>query len=392
MGLTITRAQGQLNLTTPTEDAVICMVMSGSAVSGKLTLGVPYQIFGTDNMRSLGITIGNNPLAYKDITEFYAAAGEGAELNIMLVANTSTFENICDPNFNLGKVLIDSTDGRGVVFLVNIKRANGYTPTLVDGLDEDVYNGIAKMQVLGDMYDNDLNIPFVGVLPAHGMDKDTLGDLPARSTLSDDYCAVNGYCTTNDGVVAMGLLAGWIAKHQVHENVGRVASGKVSNAAYFPDGTPAKDLRNAAEAINAKGILFPVKVGNKSGYYFKDDPTHTSLTSNFSSISWNRTINKAKRIAAAVLLDKLNDNVEENPTTGKIESSVLSDWESDVENPIKNQMMRATATRKKEISGVKCTVDPDSDILNNEVSASLNIVRQGQAKNIVVSIGYVATI
>ena len=391
MGLTITRAQGQLNLTVPTEDAVICLVMSGVAVSGKLVLGTCYQIFGTDALVALGITSSGNPVAYKDITDFYAAAGEGAELNIMLLVNTTTFQNICDTTQQFGKKLIESTDGRAVVFLANMKRASGYTPTITNGLDNDVNLGIVKLQIMAAEYD-DLNIPFVGILPAHGFDKTTISTMLNRVALSDDYTALNAYCTANDGVVSMGLLAGWIAKHQVHENVGRVASGKVSDTAFFPDGTPAKDLRNAFVQLNDKGMLFPVKVGNKSGYYYQDDPCHTTIASDYSSLSWNRTINKAKRIAAGILLEKLNDEVDLNPKTGKIESSVASDWESDVENAIKAQMMRATATKKKEISGVKCTVDPDSDILNNEVSASINIVRKGQAKNIVVRIGYVPTI
>jgi FKBP-type peptidyl-prolyl cis-trans isomerase 2 len=55
-------------------------------------------------------------------------------------------------------------------------------------------------------------------------------------------------------------------------------------------------------------------------------------------------------------------------------------------------MMRTTPTKVKEIDGVKCTVDVNSDIANDQVDLSLQIVRKGQAKIINVSISYARTI
>ena len=391
MGVLITRAAGQLKRITPTDDAVICMVLSGVAVSGKIALSECKQIFSSDALEDLGITSANNPLAFKDISDYYLAAGEGAELNFMLVADSTSMMNICDRTLDLGKKLLESTEGRAVVFIVNRKTPSGYTPTIVNGMDDDVRLAMNKFVAMAKDYDT-RNIPIVGILPGLGFAKATIGNMVERSTLLNDYGAINMYCENNDGLVSQGLIAGWIAKHQVHENIGRVASGKVSDTAFFPDGTPAKDLFNSLTALNGKGIIFPVKIGNKSGYYFNDDACNTTNSSDYSSISWNRTINKAKRIAYATLIEKLNDSVEIDPATGLMESTVASDWESDVENAIKAQMMTTNATKKKEISGVKCTVDPNSDIANDEVTATINIVRKGQSKNISVLIGYVSSI
>ena len=118
----------------------------------------------------------------------------------------------------------------------------------------------------------------------------------------------------------------------------------------------------------------------------------TSLSSDYSSISWNRVMNKAQRIAYDVLVEKQNDDVDADQSTGKIESTLVSDWESDVENAIRDQMMKVSADKQKEISGVKCSIDPESDIVNDEISGTLTIVRKGQAKTINVKIGYAASI
>jgi hypothetical protein len=386
----ITRAIGQLKRTEPTDDAVVVMVFSGAAVGGTLALLTRYQIFSTDDLVALGLTLANNPVAYQDIQDFYRVAGQGAELNFMLVVNTTTLKNICDNTQNIGKKLLDAIDGRAVIFLANVKRDVAYVPVIVAGLDKDVSDAYANLNVMAKAYD-DMNTPFVGILPALGFTKATMANIVLRSTLTNDYVALNTWCNAADGIVSQGQLAGWIVKHQVHQNIGRVKSGAVSNTAFMPDSTPATDYKYNWDALAACGLLLPVKRGAKSGYFFKDDPTLTAISSDYSSISWNRTMNKAKRIAYNILLEKVNENIDINPGTGLMETSLASDWEGDVEQAIIAQMMKATVNKSLEISAVKCQIDPNSDVVNDKLDATLTIVRQAQAKTINVKIGYGVT-
>ena len=244
---------------------------------------------------------------------------------------------------------------------------------------------------MAEAYDND-NIPFVAVLPGYGFTKETIADLPARATLVSDYVALSFACDKSDGIVSLGTLAGWVSNSQVQVNIAAVARGKVSNTGFFPDATPVLQLKDRLSSIHDKGFIIYRKIGSKSGYFYNDDPTYTDSTSDYSSISWNRIINKAKRLAATVLIEKLNGDVDTNPSTGKIESTLAADWESDVETAIRNSMIKVPSNKVKEISGVKCAVSVDSDILNNEVDATLSIVRKGQAKTIIVKIRYTATV
>lgn len=391
MGINIERAEGQLGRTVPTEDAVVCIVLSGTAVAGKIALSEPKQIFSSDALTDLGITELNNPTAYRDIKDFYGKAGEGAELNFMLVNDTTTLTNICDVTNDIAKKLLTFTQDRGVILLVNRKPAAGYTPTITNGWDADVTSAMTKLNEMAVQYQAK-NAPFVGILPALGFDTTKIAEMPLRSTLTIDNVALATTCEKADGHISIGALAGWLVKHQVSENFSRIASGPVFDTAYFPDMVPALNLKNSWEAMNNKGFIYLYKEPGKQGYFFNDDNTMTSTSSDYSSISWNRTINKAHRITYTTLVEKLRDDVDLNPTTGKVETSLLSDWESDVENDISANMVNTGVQRKPEISGVKCTIDTDSDIVNDKMDASLDIVRRGQVKTFNVKIGYVRSI
>lgn len=391
MPVNIVRATGQLGRVTPTEDAVVCMVFSGAAVAGKIALSEPKQIFSYESLTDLGITEANNPVAYRDIMDFYGKAGVGAELNFMLVNDTTTLTDICDVTKDFGKKLLDFTQGRGVIFLVNRKPAAGYTPVIAQGMDNDVWAALTKLNEMAIQYQAQ-NIPFVGVLPARGFDSTKINDIPLRSTLTNDNVAICAACEKADGHISMGVKAAWIVKHQVSENDSRIASGKVVDTAYFPDGVKVDALKASWNALNTKAVIYFYKENGKSGYFYNDDNTMTTISSDYSSISWNRTINKVHRIANEVLVNRLRDDVDINPQTGKIDSSLISDWESDVENAVIANMVNVGVTKKKEISGVKCTILPDSDIINDKMDVRLSIVRRGQVKNINVKIGYVKAI
>ncbi|PZP42592.1 MAG: hypothetical protein DI598_16800, partial [Pseudopedobacter saltans] len=83
--INIQRSNGNLNRVDPTDDACIVLISTGTAVDGKMALSEPKQIFDLDGLSELGITADNNACLYRDVVDFYGLAGEGAELNIMLV-------------------------------------------------------------------------------------------------------------------------------------------------------------------------------------------------------------------------------------------------------------------------------------------------------------------
>ncbi len=387
MGVNIQRASGQLQRFEPTEDAVILLLASGTATSN-VPLLTNKQIFSFDELDMLGITAANNPVVFRDVQDFYKMTGPGAELNIMLISDTTTLADICDPTKDFAKKMLNDVDGRGVVLLVNIKRPVEYTATITNGLDADVWAGVTNLDLLAKQFQAD-NAPFLGVLPALGFTKAGAAAIPLRSTKTNENVAINAACEFGDGHISMGVLAAWIANHQVHQNIGRVASGSVVSSAFYPDATKATDMRYQWKQLNDKGILQFVKERNKAGYFYYDDPTMTAQSGDYSSMSWNRVINKVHRIVASKFTDLLKEDVDINPLTGKPDSTLLSDWEGMAEKEIRSQMIDVPLTKKKEISGISVLIDPNSDILNDQIDATINVVRQGQVKTFNVKIGYV---
>ncbi len=391
--VTLPRQNGQLPLTIPTEDAVVALIVGNDGASQDT-----YSIWQFFSYAQAGAYFAEYPgneddLLMGEIKAFYDVMGDGAELNVMTVNNDDSLSTICDSaNANGVKKLLNHLEGRcAIVGIQPLFRDNPEAAKL-GGLDASIRQGVDKLNSLAASFDNK-SMPFVAVVPGYGFSANNLSALPARTALtSNDYVAISLACDTNNGVVSIGKLLGNIAKKQVHQNVARVADGKVSDTAFFPDGTPVKQLQDSLGAIHDKGYIIYRQFTGKSGYYYNDDPTATIPTSDFSSISWNRVINKAKRLAYTVLIEKLNDTVELNESTGQVETTILSDWESDVETAIRNSMIKVAPTKSKEISGIKCTVDSNSDIVNNNITGSLQIVRNGQAKNISFSIAYTTNI
>lgn len=387
MGINIQRAVGRLPRFVATEDAVILLICTGTATAN-IPLGTTKQLFSPDDLTALGITEANNSVAYRDIMDFYGLTGAGAELNLMLVSDATMLTDVCDNTKVFAKKMIDDVDGRGVILLINAKRDSSYTPSITDGLDTDVWTAVTKLDQLSKDAQAE-NIPFVGILPALGFSQSQIASIPMRSTRTTENVAVFAGCERNDGHVSMGVLAAWLANHQVHQNVGRVASGKVVDTAYYPDSTKADALRYQWKQLNDKGIMQFVKVRGKAGYFFYDDPTMTSAAGDYTSVSWNRVINKVHRIIANHLTNLLNEDVDINPTTGQPDSTLLSDWEGAAEAQVRMQMINVAVTSKAEISGVKVSIDAASDIMNGQIDAAVDVVRQGQVKQFNVKIGYV---
>jgi hypothetical protein len=384
----LTRSNGNLGRVAPTPDNVFLLLCSGVAVAGKIGLNDPRLLTGTADLVTLGIAANTNRLAYFDIKAFYEKAGEGTRLYVMLFADTVLLTDMCDISIvaNIKKAL-DFAEGEVSGVFISRMPGVGYTPTIVDGLDGDVWTAATKLQAMCQAYDA-ANKPLFGVLPGLGFTKATAGALKDLNSDTKNMVSINLGFVGATGYPQNGTLAGWLAKMPVHHNPGRVKYGSVSDAAYMPDQTTSKENEASWAGIHDKRYIFLRKITRKSGFFFNDDPTATTNADDYSSISWNRTINKAKRLAYNVLVDHLNDDVDTDPETGGISPALASDWEGEVENAITVSMLR-----KNEISGVKCTIDPmQINLATDTVEASLTIVRKGQAKTINVSIGYSATV
>lgn len=383
------RSNGNLGRTQSTPDNVFAFLVSGTAVAGKIALGQPKLLTGTDSLTDLGITLANNPLAYKTITKFYGIVGEGLECYLMLYSNATLLADVCDPVTGVVLDLINEGDGNIRYLFIDKLLPDTYVLNLVDGLDADVWNAAANLQTLSENFSDD-NDPIGAVLPGFGFAKANIAALRDLNTMDKNRVSITLAAYDVDGSPAIPQIAGWAAKFPLHQNIARVLNGSVLETAFFMDGTPANDksIKNSLGLIHDRRYIIFRKIKRKSGFYFNDDPCACSKADDYSSISWNRVMNKAHITAYNTLIDHLNDDVEPDPQTGGISLVLAKDWESQVERDLTNELIKpghATA--------VKCFIDPAQvNLQTDEIEAELSVVRKGQAKGFKVTLKYTTTV
>jgi hypothetical protein len=204
-----------------------------------------------------------------------------------------------------------------------------------------------------------------------------------------DVSVVAGQTQPNTGkfISSIGAILGRIAKSDVQVHPGRVSDGAIAELAF--DVHSAVPLTNSqAETYNDRSFITFRTFAAKAGYYVSDDPTMTSPSSDYHSFARRRTANKAFRIANGVLVERVNSEIPVKD--GKILPVIAKSIEAAVESAIRTNMTAyGNLVDVNGDGGVKCTVDPDWNVVaTNTVKASLQIRPYGYAKFIDVNLAF----
>jgi hypothetical protein len=383
----ITLANGALGLVPPNEDAVAGFVANGVAATG-LALGVSHQGFSLPEFEALGITeaydTANSVRVWRELREFYDAAGSGSELWLLLVSQATNMQAILDKTQLFAKKLLSDAGGRIRLLGVGRNPASGYTPsTTANQIDLDVINALTTGQALADEQ-FDLFTPIRIVIPGYAFTGTTssLANLKAQ-TRRNVAVLIGG--TSGGAACAVGLLLGRLASDPVQRNPGRVKSGSLPIlAAYLGSATLETAGSGASTAIHDKGFITLRKYAGKAGYYFSDDPTATAATDDYSSLARGRVIDKAVRLTYAAYVEEILDEVRVNPENGQISAAQAGYYRAIVERVINNTM-----TANDEIEAVDALVEPAQNVLGtNKICIDLRITLVGYAKDIQVTLGF----
>jgi len=364
-------------------DGIAGIIFTGVAASG-LALNTPKQIFSLKDAENIGIDAAydtsNTVNVHRHISDFYAQAGTGAELWIIIVPSTYSMATA----FGTGeKVETLLTAAKGTIRIVGSAIVHNSGATLVGGLDGDVAAGVVAANALAVDYAEKMQ-PFVCVVSGNRW-SGVAGDLTDLHTMSESKVGVVlAGIGSGKKEAAIGLVAGRLAAVPVQRNIGRVKSGHVGyTAAYLSDGATVESHDAALSAIHDKGYIIFRNFSGKSGYFFNDDLTATSLTDDYSSIARNRVIHKAMIIAYSVFVEEVNDEVVVN-ADGTLPTGYLQLLQSNIESQINNSM-----TAGGEISSVSCIIDAAQNVLStNQLVVGLRVVPVGYSKEIIINLGF----
>lgn len=354
----ITLGNGNIGAVTLSDDGIAGMVLTGAAVEGKLELNKPYVLSSALDLKKLGIEPETNPLAYKDIIAFYAAAGEGAELHIIIVSPATTLNHICGP-YGILTRLIDTAAGRIRLVGINRNPPADYTANLELNLDTDVRAAVNSAHFIAESYLVKM-APYRIFLPAIGWDGNTEGLYQPREGSYNRVALVMAsdgkYGSSALYSAAIGQVLGRAAKIGVHQNIGRVRDGAIAQTGYLMDGKTPEEHFGEWNILNDAGYIFYRTFAGKNGYYLNGDPMAAPTTDDYSSLALGRVIDKAMIIAYKTYIDDILDNIQIDSEKGTISTPVCKSFEASI--------IRAVGTEMAgEISGFTAYIDPAQNVL-----------------------------
>lgn len=381
--ISITLLNGGLGSVGNTNDGVTGMVIGCDPAASGIVAGTIFVLNSTADARTNQID--KIPYAYQQIAEFYAEAGEGAKLYVLICANTETLTlmaNMASAN-KYGKTLLDYAGGEITMLGICRMPAVGYAPTFVKGLDDEVMIALPLLQAMAASYHTAFT-PFVGII--EGRDYQgvpaTLEDLSTGTAnfvgitvaVSDTLAAID------PKAASIGLLLGRAAKVPVQRKVARVKDGGLAVGGVFY-GTVAIEHADFA-SIAAKGFITIGTYANKLGYFFLDDTLATDPTDDYKTICNRRVMNKMVRLVYATYINELNDDIELT-AEGKLSPATAKYYQGLIENAI-----NTTMTANGELSSFSAFVDMNQNVLSSgKIYIRTTAVPKGYSQEINVTLG-----
>lgn len=378
----ITLGNGNLGRSSVSDDGVAGLVLTGSAVEGKLELNKHYQLSGTADLVKLGINAETNPLIYKDVVAFYAQTGEGSELHLLIVSEATTLAQMCDTTEGSPiRKLLDSGQGRIRLVGLNKIAPTEYAADTKNGIDKDAIDAAEKAQaVVADYADKVKPFRVLMAAPAFDAECDTLFKPRESSTNGVGFVLVSDDAKTH--AAAIGLVLGRAASLSVNQSLGRVRSGAIGSNIYLTDGTPYLEADGLADRLHDAGYIIPIAYPRKNGAYLNGDPMAAPVTDDYAQLRYGRVIDKVRIIVYDTFIEDVLDNVDSD-SDGTLTSGQCVSYAGIVENAVMTQM-------SDEIESFACSIDKDQNILSSErIEVSAEIQPKGVVSTFNITLGFV---
>lgn len=374
---------GNLRQTSMTDDGIAGMILTGKAVEGKLELNKPYQLSSTRDLKTFGIEEATNPLAVKEITAFYAQAGEGAELHLLIVSEATTFTAMCDPAEGSPlRKLIDAAAGRIRLIGVNKLPPAEYEADVAQAIDADAIMAAAAAQQTAESYAKQIR-PFRLLLPAPAW-TGSLENLykPTESSYNRvAFVLASDKAIDGEYTAAIGMILGRAAAMEPQQSIGRVKSGSVAADGYFTSGNNYLEKSGITEALNDAGYIFFINLPAKNGCYLNGDPMATSAVDDYNQLHFGRIIDKAMVIAYTTYISEILENLAVDEK-GNLPTGACKSFEGMIENAINSSM-------GNQISSFTAYVNPAQNILSTgKMEIDCKLVPLGVLREIRVNLSF----
>ena len=331
---------------------------------------------------------------YRHVSEFYRIKGEGTKLFMLLAAQATTLVQMCEStNDTLCKALI--TEGAGEIKQIALSVNPTGVTTSLNGMPDDVYNAIAKAQLLYNWADANF-MPCNIVLEGYDFGGNAAASANLRAienvaapnvsvVIGQDYNYAETLIGNAKKFAEVGTALGTISAAAVNQNIGdneafNLTDGLKSKwlVAGLSNHTTVKSNLSDLQTLEDKGYIFGLTYAGLGGVRWNNDHTCVEIiidaegNINEHTIAYGRTHDKARRLLRTALLPKVKTSQPVDKSTGKLPTGVVKYFENLGDGAL------AQMENAKEISSGKTIVDPNSDLLiAKELKMKFQIVPYG---------------
>ena len=307
---------------------------------------------------------------------FYGEVAEGAPLYCVFVAQSTTLSAQADiANAYVAAIkTLSSYTVRAIAFVKY--PGGGYTPTITNGIDTDVDAAVTKATAQA-VAAKALNKPIEFLI--QGYAATTAAAQKDYTTTQNPNVHIVIAGEAGDTVIPVLRALGVKASDRPSRNIGRVQRGSlnIAGGTAITIGTSAIGAISATnlDTFHDKGYITYVVNENEPGYLFNDDVSLVAATSDYSTWANNAVIGEAMRIAYATYYKSLKDDVDVDPTTGRVDVSIEKYLQQTIEDAITKQLGTS-------ISAVGALVNPDTTqyaalYANAGITPNTNLLQTG---------------
>lgn len=401
--LRIKKLQGGLGRRSPSETMTTAVVM-GAIATAAMQLNQVYELNSLQDVELLGLNQAydsdNKVLTYHRLQRLFQR-NPSIKVWFMPVAQETTLVEMWDKdNAYMSKVLRQANGTVRQAFCAR-NPEESYTPTVLNGLDQDSVDAILKAQELANfefarnryalflMECRSLTGTATGSKNFRTLDTEAPDVMPvtlADYDVSQKLPIYNGYAAVED-------VAGFLSKASVSQNIGELVSDfnltdefeeVFLNAGLSSGKSITEYSEEELDTFAEHGHVFATAVNGITGFYISDTHTASEVTSDYAYAENVRTINEMIRSARAALLPRVKARIAVDPVNGKIDANQVKELEAVL---IDSQ---DTLVRNGDLSGgVEAYINPDQDILaTSELNTQLVAVPQAIGRQIKLNIGF----
>jgi len=374
-GVSINVTNGNLKPEINVQDCVPGLLVS---VNTEALVAKVMKIYSLDDAVAAGITETAEPLAYKQVKEYYEELGGKQLLYFFGIGkNMTKAEGLSATEANgVQKLLMAASGEITLIGIVTNKSANAGDKFL----DADVEAAALAFKSTAQAWQKK-NYPVRAII--EGLVANESADNTFKpNTASNGFCGVLLGDTENGGHACVGVALARAAKYECSQKIGAGSAGALSITTAYIGSQKVEDVVNL-DQLHDDGFLVLMKRPGAAGYYFGRD--NMCSNDDYKILAHGRVMDKAQRIAAKAYLPFIEEKVR-----------VLKDGTID---PADATYIEATllaaikAAMSEQISDVDVKMPLDQDVINTDTTGvNVRILPLGYSTWIEVSMGFASSL